>query len=231
MPLTGPAGPANYVIPSSEAKALGLISATQSTADGSIGFAGSASGYDFNSSDGVSAGTYDFKVVAAHELAEVLGRIGGLSSTTPSWRTPFDLYRFKSPGVLDFGYNDAAYFSINGGVTNLKAFNNSTSGGDRSDWQTLSNVFDVSNAFVAKGRAYTLSAVDVTSLDVLGWGGSNVGNYGVGSPNSTAFSLVSQPAGVPEPGQWALMFAGLGLLGINLRRGRNAPAPTSSAWR
>src|SRR5436853_266296 len=71
LPATAPAGPTRYVIPSSEAKALGLISPTQGSTDGSIGFAGSSLGYDYNPADGVTAGTYDFDAVAAHELAEV----------------------------------------------------------------------------------------------------------------------------------------------------------------
>src|SRR4051794_13138534 len=41
LSLTAPAGVSQYVIPSSEAKVLGLISPTQSAIDGSIGFAGS----------------------------------------------------------------------------------------------------------------------------------------------------------------------------------------------
>jgi len=54
MSTTAPAGPSRWVIPSAEAKALGLISPTKTGADGSIGFAGSTSGYDFNPTDGVT---------------------------------------------------------------------------------------------------------------------------------------------------------------------------------
>lgn len=226
MPTAAPPGPAQYVIASAEAKALGLISPSQSSADGAVGFAGSPSGYDFNPADGVTAGTYDFRAVAAHELAEVLGRISGVSSATPAWRTPYDLYRFRSPGVLDYGYNDAAYFSINGGVTDLKAFNNSTAGGDRGDWLTTSAAYDVSNAFISTGHAYNLTAADLTSLDVLGWGGSNLGDYGAASPGSTAFSLIASPAGgVPEPSRWMLLIMGFGLTGAALRRRARRPRP------
>lgn len=221
MPTATPAGPSRYVIASSEAKALGLISPTQSSADGSIGFAGSTSGYDFDPTNGVTAGTYDFQAVAAHELAEVLGRIGGISSTNPAWRTPLDLFRYSSPGVLDYGYNDAAYFSINGGVTDLKNFNNSSAGGDRADWAGSPSVFDASDAFVRTGTAYRLSAVDLTALDVLGWGGSNLGDYGVSNPDGAAFSLISgAPDAVPEPMQWTLLILGFGLAGATLRQRR-----------
>src|SRR4051812_9096132 len=78
LPATTPPGVSNYVIPSSEAKVLGLIPPTQTWIDGSIGFAGSTAGYTFYPTNGVKAGTYDFQAVAAHELDEVLGRISGL---------------------------------------------------------------------------------------------------------------------------------------------------------
>lgn len=219
LPSSAPAGPTRYVVPSSEAKALGLIPASQSSLDGSIGFAGATSGYDFNPADGVNTGTYDFEAVAAHEMAEVLGRISGIESASPTYRTPYDLFRYKGSGALSYGYNDAAYFSINRGVTDLKAFNNSTSGGDRSDWQTLSTALDVSNAFISTGKRYNLTAVDLTSLDVLGWGGSNLGDTGASTPAATAFSLVN-PGSAPEPAQWLLMIAGFGMTGATLRRRR-----------
>jgi hypothetical protein len=107
LPATAPTGVSQYVIPSSEAKTLGLISPTQTSFDGSIGFAGSTSSYDFDPTNGVTAGTYDFQSVAAHELDEVLGHISGLYSTTPTYRTVFDLFRYNSPGVLSLGYYDA----------------------------------------------------------------------------------------------------------------------------
>ena len=223
LPATAPAGPANYVIASAEARALGLVAANSTVVDGSIGFAGSTSGYDFNPLDGVNAGTYDFEAVAAHELAEVMGRISGIDSTTPAWRTPFDLFRYKSPGVLSSGYNDAAYFSINGGATNLRSFNNSSAGGDRGDWLTASSFLDVDNAFISTGRAYTLSASDLTSLDVLGWGGANLGDWSANYPNQTAFSLISEA--VPEPAQWVLMIVGVSLTGVSLRSRRRRPQP------
>jgi hypothetical protein len=221
MPTTAPAGPTRWVVPSAEAKALGLISPTASGVDGSIGFAGSTSSYDFNPADGQTVGAYDFEAVAAHELAEVLGRISGISSTTPAWRTPFDLFRFSAPGVIDYGYNSTAYFSINGGVTNLKTFNHAGTG-DRGDW--ASGSYDVDNAFISTGHGYALTAVDLSALDVLGWGGSNIGDTASAYPAKIAFSLVSD--GVPEPSQWMLMIVGAGLAGVSLRRRRTVqPKP------
>lgn len=219
LPQAAPSGVSRYVIPSSEAKALDIISGTQSGLDGSIGFADSPSSYTFSPSGGIAAGTYDFQAVAAHELDEVLGRISGLSGTSPSYRTVFDLFRYSAPGVLDFGYNDAAYFSINGGNTSLGTFNASSSGGDRSDWQTLSTSTDVQDAFVSTGQALNLTAADLMGLDVLGYGGSNLGDTSASSPDTAAFSLIDQTP-MPEPGSLALLTSALGLAGCLRRRMR-----------
>jgi hypothetical protein len=215
LPATTPSGVSKYVIPSSEAKVLGLIPPTQTSVDGSIGFAGSTSSYDFDSTNGVGAGTYDFQTVAAHELDEVLGRLSGLYNTAPTYRTVFDLFRYKSPGVLSFSYSEAAYFSIDGGLTNLGKFNN-TGSGDRSDWLTLSNSVDIQDAFISTGQRKNLTAVDLTGLDVLGYVGTNLGNTAWNLPQTIAFRLVES---VPEPGSLILLASMLGLLGaIVLRR-------------
>jgi hypothetical protein len=218
LPAAAPAGVASYVLPSSEAKALGLIPGGQSSPDGYIGFAGATSGYTFSPSAGIAAGTYDFQAVAAHELDEVLGRISGLGSATPSWRTPFDLFRYSAPGVLAFSYRSPAYFSIDGGKTNLGNFNNSTYGGDRSDWLNATTPGDVQDAFVSTGQRLNLTARDLTGLDVLGYGGTNLGDTGSGTPGAVAFNLIK--TGVPEPTVWGLMIAGFALAGSALRRDR-----------
>ncbi|HZZ66645.1 MAG TPA: NF038122 family metalloprotease [Phenylobacterium sp.] len=228
IPATIATGPSKFVLPSAEAKALGLVSGASTSIDGYIGFGGTTSGYSFNPLS-VAAGTYDFEAVAAHELAEVLGRMGGVDSTSPAWRSPFDLFRYSAPGVLDAGYNDAAYFSVNGGVTDLKAFNNSPSGGDRSDWLVKSGVHDVQDAFQNQGSRYTLSNVDLTALDVLGWGGGNAGDASLGNPTGQAFGLVLGPDAVPEPASWALLILGFFGLGSTLRSG--APQPRLRAAR
>ena len=204
LPSAAPSGVGQYVVPSSEAKVLGLISPNQAGMDGYIGFAGSVSGYTFNPTSGITPGTYDFQAVAAHELDEVLGRISGLTSASPSYRTVFDLFRYSAPGTLDLGYNDAAYFSIDGGKTSLGTFNNSSSGGDRSDWLTTGTSSDVQDAFVSTGQALNLTAADLAGLDALAYGGSNLGDANV-APTTVAYHLVE----VPEPGSLLLLLTGL----------------------
>jgi hypothetical protein len=79
-----------------------------------------------------------------------------------------DLFRYTSPGILATG-GTAAYFSINGGNTNLDAFDNYlANGGDAGDW--ASSVPDDSyDAFSNPGVANTVSATDLTAMKVLGY--------------------------------------------------------------
>lgn len=218
LSATAPAGVANYVIASAEAKALGLVAATQSSPDGYIGFAGRTAGYSFSPA-GLTAKLYDFQSIAAHEIAEVLGRLSGVG--TNAWRTPFDLFRFAKPGTLSYSNNSAAYFSVDGGVTNLANFNYSRSGGDRSDWATAVTTFDASDAFIGRGQRKNITAVDLAVLGAIGWDGSNLGNSGA-NPSAIAFGLITP--GVPEPAMWTMLIAGFGLVGAALRRRTWRPA-------
>lgn len=212
LPAAAPSGVSKYVIASAEAKALGIVSATLSSPDGYIGFAGGTSGYSFGTSGAIGS-VYDFQSVAAHEIAEVLGRLSGVDNG--NWRTPFDLFRYSAPGTLGYNYRSASYFSIDGGRTALNNFNYSSHGGDRSDWATTGTSSDASDAFISKGQRKNISAVDLTALDVLGWGGANLGNAG-GNPNAVAFALIN-PGAVPEPAAWSLMIGGFGLTGAAMR--------------
>ena len=210
-------GMGQFAVASAEAKALGLISPTQVSKDGYIGFS-STKAFDFDPTNGITAGTYDFQTVAAHELAEVLGRISGLQSATPIYRTIMDLFRYSAPGVLSFSYNAASYFSIDGGKTRLGDFNYG-GGGDRGDWLQATGGSDVQSAFLNMGQRGNLTAADLTLLDVLGWGGTNLGGTSMWSPTLVAQSFIG--TGVPEPQGWALMIAGFGLSGAALRRRRS----------
>ncbi|MBV9523176.1 MAG: NF038122 family metalloprotease [Alphaproteobacteria bacterium] len=221
LPAFAPSGTSRYAIPSAEAKALGLISGSTLQYDGYIGMSGSSTAnYDYNPADGITPGTYDFEAVAAHEIAEVLGRITGLNGNQSAYRTPFDLYRYSAARKLGFSYNASAYFSIDGGRTDLGDFNNAAAGGDRSDWLTLATSSDAQDAFIAPGQSLYLSAADLTALDALGWGGSNLGDTGWASPTMVAFNLVD-PIGVPEPGTLAALAAALLGLSVARRHGRN----------
>ena len=194
LPTTSPAGNSGFDVAYANALALGLTVPGRSTVDGYIGFAGVASNYTFSEAAGIAANTYDFVAVAEHEIAEVLGRTSAVNGTNPAFHSPLDLFRYTSPGVLNFSTTTPGYFSIDGGITNLGTFNSRSAGGDRTDWAGATG--DVQNAFGFLGQAESVTALDLTVLNAIGW----------------------TLAPVPEPGQDSMLLAGLALLGRYARR-------------
>lgn len=158
-----------------QAKALGLLSPTNTAVDGYVGFS-SKYAFDYSDSNGVSAGSYDFESIVLHEVTEVLGRAlltgGTIGGTSPSYSAG-DLFHYSSPGVRDFSASTAGYFSINGGTTNLDPFN-TNSGGDAGDWGSGAGS-DAFNAFSASGVINSISNADLTVLDAIGWDRTAVG--------------------------------------------------------
>jgi hypothetical protein len=221
LPSSDPTKLNKYEIPYAEAKALGLLSANGRATDGYVGFKAGLN-YDYSPTNGVAAGAYDFQGLAAHEIAEVLGRITGLpTSGAASFATPMDAFRYTSAGVGSFSSSAAAYFSIDGGKTDLGNFN-TVGGGDRGDWLAATAGGDASSAFFSTGKAYSLSANDLTALDALGWGIWSPAAVNLASTATTTFSPIGHSvAAVPEPGVWAFMLTGFGVVGGSSRRTRS----------
>jgi Ca2+-binding RTX toxin-like protein len=168
--LGDPTSGGNYWISTAEAKAMGLLASTTNT-DGFVGFSNSSGIFDYNNTDGVTAGTYDFFGVVAHEFSEVMGRmllVGGKIGTTSNSYDPLDLFHFSSTGVHDLSGTTAGYFSADNGTTNLHNFNVSPLGGDRGDWATSATA-DAFDAFGTSGVVEPISGSDLTALDVIGW--------------------------------------------------------------
>ena len=122
--------------------------------------------YTFDPNNRAVPGEIDFIGVAEHELTEVMGRSTfGLDSTN---YVPYDLFRFTSSGARNFDPDgENVYFSVDNGVTALKFFN-PNNGGDIQDW-AAGAVPDSFDAFTSDGVEGTLSAADLTSMDILGY--------------------------------------------------------------
>jgi len=162
LPTTSP-GTGSFAVANAEAKALGLVAATGTTLDGSIGIA-SLYPMTYDPANRAVSGLYDAIGVIEHEITEVMGRTQSLSAIS-GYDSPLDLFRYSSAGVRDL-LPGAGSFSING-TTMLQTYNNPTTGGDAADW--ASSVVGDSFGSGRAGVASLVSAVDLQEMNVLGY--------------------------------------------------------------
>jgi hypothetical protein len=116
----------------------------------------------------INPGKYDLMAVVSHEIDEALGTSSGLP-TAASGRPP-DLFRFTAAGVrTNTTSGDDAWFSINGGVTDLARYNQNNTG-DYGDWWSIgvAHTPRVQDAAGTPGVIINLG-VELTVLDVIGW--------------------------------------------------------------
>ena len=167
-------------VPSPLAYALGF-NVTAPASDGTITLNTASCNLDRTSTQ--DSTKYDLQAVASHEIDEILGfgsSIGGPSVTNgdpvPTGSIlPDDLFRYDQNGNRTFDTQLAtqAYFSIDGGKTDLARFNQ-IGGGDWGDWFSPSVVPppnptpQIQSAFGTAGATPNLG-VELRRLDVLGF--------------------------------------------------------------
>jgi Ca2+-binding RTX toxin-like protein len=167
LPATDPTGGA-YWLTQAEAKALGLSNSP--ALDGFVGFSSKSGVFDFQESDLITAGKFDFFAVAVHEISEILGRqllVGQTVAGQPNSYEALDLFHFSASGVRIFTGTAAGYFSADNGATNLASFNTNAAG-DFGDWAASAGN-DAGLAFSSPGVINVVSGADMTEMDVLGW--------------------------------------------------------------
>jgi hypothetical protein len=172
LPASDPTGGGLFFIGSADAKALGLISDSSMGIDGWIGFDNAPNTFTFDPNNRAVPGLYDFIGVAFHEISEVMGRFAGLNMF--GGYSVLDLFRYSAPGIFSEVGRKAAYFSIDGGKTDLDNFNTNSSG-DFGDWAATAGN-DAFLAFSHAGVQNNFTAADITLMDAIGWNTVAPGN-------------------------------------------------------
>lgn len=203
-------------------KALNLMP-SNSVTDASITF-NSSFGFDFDSSDGITAGQFDFVGIALHEIGHALGFTSGVdtldyytdngpganqvsSFDNFSINKVLDLYRYSDESAaLGIGIQDMAtgdrnqFFSIDGGQTALSYFSTGVYNGNgrqASHWRDNLGLGLMDPTF-AQGEVGFISVQDLLAFDAIG------------------YDFVMPTIVVPIPN--SLWLFGLGLLLITLQR-------------
>jgi hypothetical protein len=181
-------GPTTRVVyPSILLRAIGGTAAVALPADPapSIGF-NSAFPYDFDPSNGISAGQTDFEGVVVHEIGHMLGfvsRSGSVELGTSNSPTIFDFFRFR-PGVSTGNFSSAERVQSSGGdhvyFTGTSTLRMSTGrpdgqGGDEnqaSHWKddAITGVrIGVMDPTLSKGSRSELTDADLQAFGMMGF--------------------------------------------------------------
>lgn len=163
MPAIDPTNGGNFYITAAQQKAWGMLPANGAEIDGNIGFS-STENWTFDPNNRSVAGAYDFIGDAEAEITHAFGRFPGLQLSAPGWYSPLDLMRYSSPGVNELTVGAPAYFSINGGATNLDSFNTT---GDPSDWTTSVKGDAFGDGYT--GQTMVMTQTDQNLLGALGY--------------------------------------------------------------
>lgn len=113
----------------------------------------------------IAAGTYDLVGFMMHELTECMGRYR-YAGTDSIFYTPLDAMAYSSAATLNFTTTGTAYFSVDGGVTNINTFNQGA--GDKMDWSGV-NGADSFNNTTLTGNLDLLTIGDIREMDALGY--------------------------------------------------------------
>jgi hypothetical protein len=207
---------------SANAKALGLQG--NSGADASIAFSSSID-WDFNRSDGIGSGQFDFVGTAAHEIGHALGFLSGVdlldansngradNDSAFTYVSPLDLFRYspdsKNAGTIDWTADSRSkYLSADGGASAIGELSTGINFGDglqASHWRNNGG-YGILSPKLPSSTLLQISDNDLRAFDIIGWNraGNNaaIASSALAGTNLDRVGNISATAGateVPEP--------------------------------
>ncbi len=205
--------------------------------DGSVSFS-DAFLFDFDPTDGVAAGAFDFVGIAIHEIGHALGFRSGVdvydgntgftgNLNNFTFLTQLDLFRYSAAsaalGINDWQIGGTPYFSIDGGQSVYEgAF--LASGARFGDGNQASHFRDAAPGAVQLGildptfgrnQQGIITSLDLAAFDAIGW---NIAYDVIGNRTRQFTTLNGTFGSVPEPASWAMMITGFGFIGGAMRR-------------
>jgi len=180
-PYTG--GSDALLLTQANARALGLYQASGGGTDATITF-GSGVTFDFDPSNGITSGAFDFVGAATHEIGHALGFVSGAEfldqnpgvAEADTFQTPIDMFRYSTDsvalGLID-GTADTRekFFSLDGGATSLGTFSTGTTFGDGNQaghWENDLGL-GIMDPTATAGELLAIGALDLQAFDVMGY--------------------------------------------------------------
>lgn len=207
-------------ISNANANAIGLLAGNAPGQDAQITFS-TLFAFDFDPSNWIGAGLFDFVGTAIHELGHAMGFISGvdiLDGNSPPVNGPFTAAEFYETSLLDFTRCSAASkgaganmdwtagtaakdFAIDGSCTALvsNAWSTGRNFGDgeqASHWKDNLGIGIMDPTAAPTGQLNVVTARDIQAFDVIGW------------------------TRVPEPASWLLLVTALLGMGAVRRRAK-----------
>jgi hypothetical protein len=168
----------NLDVNTSVQKALALRS-DNGTADAAITFS-TAFTWDYDRSNGITGGTFDFVGIAAHEIGHALGFVSGVDLVdfnvgaagldNIAWGTVLDLFRYSGT-KRDWTVGRSTCTSVDRGRTCIGAMSTGVQYGDgrqASHWKDNLGI-GIMDPTASAGELLAISTADRRAFDIIGW--------------------------------------------------------------